>query len=81
MKTHHLSYPSTRRHGYNSLLNDHSYSPELDYTDFCNDTFSSLYLNIISILRWIFELGRINIFYETALLSRYMAAPRSEHLM
>lgn len=38
------------------------------------------YQNIIGILRWLVELGRIDIAYETAVLSTYLSNPRTGHL-
>jgi hypothetical protein len=40
----------------------------------------SRYLQLIGILRWAIELGRIDIALETALLSQYSASPREGHL-
>ena len=40
---------------------------------------SQLYMNLIGILRWLCELGRVDILHETALLSQYMASPRIGH--
>ena len=34
----------------------------------------------MGMLRWMIELGRIDILHESSLLSQYMAAPRSGHL-
>ena len=48
---HYLTYPSSLRHGSNTPFNNSYYRPELDYTEFCNDELSSLYLNLIGMLR------------------------------
>ena len=80
MQKHDLTHSSSHRHGSNTPFNNSLYRPELDYTDFCNDELSSLYLNLIGILRWMYEIGRLNILHETALLSQYMASPRLCHL-
>lgn len=60
-----------------------SYAPELDTSDSCTDNeASSLFQNMIGILRWwAIELGRIDITYEVSVLSRYLAAPRTGHLL
>ena len=77
---HDLNYSYSRRHGSNTPFNNSSYRSELYYTKFCNDELSSLYLNLIEMLRWMCEIGRLDILHETALLSQYMAAPRLGHL-
>ena len=38
------------------------------------------YQNLIGILRWAMELGRIDIYLEVSLLSAYNAQPRQGHL-
>ena len=80
MQKHNLTYPSSRRHGSNTPFNNSLYRPELDYTEFCNDELSSLYLNLIGMLRWMCEIGMLDILHETALVSQYMAAPGLCHL-
>ena len=80
MKTYNLTYPSSRRHGANSPFSSFSYHPELDSTDFCNDDLTAVYMNMIGVLRWIVELGRIDIQLEVSLLSQYLVQPRKGHL-
>jgi hypothetical protein len=58
-----------------------NYRPELDTSDECNDIQITFYQNLIGILRWIVELGRIDIAYEVSILSRYLAQPRTGHLV
>jgi hypothetical protein len=58
----------------------HTYKPELDTTELCDDEHASRYRQIIGILRWAVELGRIDILTPVALLSQYQAAPRTAHL-
>jgi hypothetical protein len=58
----------------------HGYKPELDVTDECSAEHLSRYLQLIGILRWAVELGRIDIHTEVALLSQYQASPRYGHL-
>lgn len=53
-----------------------SYQPELDMTPFCNEEQTQLYQNIIGMLRWILELGRIDILLKTSLMLSFMASPR-----
>ena len=57
-----------------------SYRPEMDMTDECDDEGASRYLQLVGVLRWAVELGRIDIYTETALLSQQMALPRVGHL-
>ena len=49
-------------------------NPELD------SDVASYYLSIISILRWMIELGRISIITEESLFSSHVALPREGHL-
>ena len=58
-----------------------SYRPELDSSLQCNDEDVNYYQNLIGVLRWIVELGRIDINYEVAVLSQYLACPRRGHLI
>jgi len=57
-----------------------SYKPELDTTPECNEDLASRFRQIIGILRWAIELGRIDIQIEVSLLSHYQASPRLGHL-
>ena len=56
------------------------YRPELDTSLECNDEQINFYQNLIGVLRWIVELGRIDIAFECAVLSQYLAFPRTGHL-
>ena len=80
MKKNGVSYPSTRRHGSSSPFSNQSYRPELDSSDFCDPKLTTMFQNLIGVLRWIVELGRIDIQLETSLLSQYLAQPRRGHL-
>ena len=51
------------------------YKPELDITNELDDKLGSHYMQIIGILQWAVELGRIDIFLEVSLLSQYQANP------
>ena len=75
MNKHNLKYPSTRRHGSNSPFSSASYRPELDATELCNEELHTVFQNIIGILKWIVELGRIDINLEVSSLSQYLAGP------
>jgi Reverse transcriptase (RNA-dependent DNA polymerase) len=56
------------------------YKPELDVTEELNTEMTSRYLQLIGICRWAIEIGRLDIFLETSLLSQYQANPRIGHL-
>lgn len=56
------------------------YKPELEASALLNDDDSHFYMQAIGILRWIVELGRIDICGEVSMMSSYSAAPRSGHL-
>jgi hypothetical protein len=51
-----------------------AYRPEVD------DNGSSRYAQLIGVLRWAVELGRLNIYTEVALLSQHLALPWVGHL-
>jgi hypothetical protein len=56
------------------------YRPELDVTDELDSELSSRYSQLIGILRWMVELGCIDIYHEVSVLSQYLALPRLGHL-
>ena len=56
------------------------YDPELDISPELDPDAASYYLTIIGILRWMIELGRIDIMTEGWLLSSHIALPREDHL-
>ena len=58
-----------------------NYRPELDVSVECTLDQITFFQNLIGILRWIVELGRIDIGYEVSVLSRYLAQPRTGHLV
>lgn len=57
-----------------------SYRPELDISKELTADLSSRYRQLIGILRWAVELGRVDIYLEVALLSQYLSSPREGHL-
>lgn len=57
-----------------------SYVPELDIAPLLQGEDIHLYQSQISILRWMVELGRVDIYVNVALLSSYLTAPRIGHL-
>lgn len=56
------------------------YAPELDITPFLNDEETNFYQSQISILRWMVELGRLDLYFSVASLSSYLFQPRQGHL-
>ena len=52
------------------------YRPELDTSPELKDEGLQRYQELISILRWAVELGRVDILLETALMSTHLALPR-----
>jgi hypothetical protein len=56
------------------------YRPEADMTPLLGEKQASYFQGLIGVLRWICELGRIDILLEVSLLSRFLAAPRQGHL-
>ena len=71
--------PTSKKSG-SMPFTSQSYRPELDSTDYCDQELHTLFQNIIGMLRWMCELGRIDILHETSLLSQYLAQPRLGHL-
>jgi hypothetical protein len=57
-----------------------SYRPEMDTTPELNPEMHSRFQQLIGILRWAVELGRVDILLEVALLSSFLASPRRGHL-
>ena len=57
------------------------YFPEMYVTDECSDSQIQLFHNLIVILQCTVELGQIDIAYEISVLSRYLAQPRTVHLV
>ena len=56
------------------------YRPEIDGTEELNQTRQNYYQGLIGILRWICELGRLDIIMPVSLMSRYLAQAREGHL-
>ena len=80
MDKHKLQYTSTRRHGTRTPFSSSEYRPELEASDYCNDDLTTVYLNLMGMLRWMIEIGRVDMLHEASLLSQYMALPRTGHL-
>ena len=57
-----------------------NYRPELDVSPVGDDTLMSRYYQLIEILVWAIELGRINIIKEGSVLSKNQCQPREGNL-
>ena len=57
-----------------------SYRPEIDVTPELPPEESSYYQSLIGILRWIVELGRVDVCLEVSMMSSHVAMPREGHL-
>jgi hypothetical protein len=57
-----------------------NYRPELDTSHECDSDEAADYQSFIGILRWMVELGRIDICCEVSMLSSHLAMPRKGHL-
>jgi hypothetical protein len=56
------------------------YRPELDTTPYLEDDDIHYYQSQLSILRWMVELGRLDIYINVAILSSFLVQPRQGHL-
>ena len=61
------------------LSSSADYRPELDDTALLEPDMISRYQQLIGILRWACDLGRLDILLEVALLRSFSAAPRQGH--
>jgi len=57
-----------------------NYVPELDITPLLDDDQTNFYQSQISILRWMIELGRLDIYVHVAQLSSFLVQPRQGHM-
>ena len=57
-----------------------TYKPELDTSDELGPGLASRYCQLIGILWWAVEIGRSDVYLETAVLSQYLPNPRVSHL-
>lgn len=57
-----------------------NYKPELDVTHLLEPSEVNYYQQLIGILRWTCELGRVDILLEVSLMSSYCANPRVGHM-
>ena len=56
------------------------YQPEIDISEPLNPEEASYYASVIGIMRWMVEIGRIDIATELSLLSSHLAYPREGHM-
>lgn len=56
------------------------YAPELDVTPLLNNEEINFYQSQISILRWMVELGRLDIYVQVSMLSSYLVQQRQWHM-
>ncbi len=56
------------------------YDPDLDVSEELDEDKSSFFQSQIGVLRWIVELGRVDIATEVSLLASHVALPRQGHL-
>jgi hypothetical protein len=56
------------------------YRPEIDISPELSKADASFYQTLIGVLRWIVELGRIDIDVEVLMMSSHLALPQSGHL-
>lgn len=59
---------------------DSTFVPELDVSDELSADDVTMYQEIIGMLRWSTELGRVDILCELSILSQFQAAPREGHM-
>ena len=57
-----------------------TYRPELDVSPELGSTEAVYYMSLIGVLRWIVELGRVDICLEVSIMSSHLALPREGHL-
>jgi hypothetical protein len=57
-----------------------TYVPELDITEELNEKDVTFFQELIGVLRWATEIGRVDILLEVSLLSQYQANPQEGHL-
>ena len=57
-----------------------NYKLALDTIILCDDKLTNYFENVISVLRWIMELGRIDIAFKVSSLSKFLSYPRTEHI-
>ena len=56
------------------------YRPEIDITPELGEADAEYFHSLIGVLRWIVELGRVDINVEASMLSSHLAMPREGHM-
>ena len=56
------------------------YRPEIDITPEIGEADAAYLHSLIGVLRWIVELGRVDINFEASILSSHLAMPREGHM-
>ena len=56
------------------------YRPEVDISEEIGEDEGSYYHSLIGVLRWILELGRVDICCELSMIYSHLALPRKRHL-
>ena len=57
-----------------------NYSPEMDVTEVLDADTANYFQSLIGVMRWMVEIGRIDIATEVSMLSSHLAMPRKGHL-
>jgi hypothetical protein len=57
-----------------------TYTPEMDVTEELDENDVTYFQELIGVLRWATEIGRVDILLEVSLSSQYQASPREGHL-
>ena len=57
-----------------------TYCPELDVSEELSSSDALYYQSLIGILRWIVELGHVDIYLEVSMMSSHLALPRKGHM-
>ena len=57
-----------------------NYQPGIDNTEKLGEYKASYYQSLIGVLRWIVELGQVDISCEVSMMSLHLALPRCGHL-
>ena len=57
-----------------------TYRPKLDVSEELSSSNASYYQSLIGILRWIVELGRVDVCLEVSMMSSHLALPRKGHM-
>jgi len=76
MKEDGVMFTSKARQPFSTL----AYRPELDDSILCESDQIRYFQNLIGMLRWAIEIGRVDIQFEVSCLSRYLMQPRMGHV-